>query len=95
MNDKVINMLGLAKKAGRLITGEEMVLETIRSGKSRIVIVAKDASGNTKKKFHDKCRYYHVPIFEYGSKADFGHASMTISDINFAESIKKYLADLQ
>ena len=91
MNDKVINMFGLAKKAGRLITGEDMVLDTIRSGKAGIVIVVKDASDNTKKMFHDKCSYYHVPIFEYGSKSDFGHASMAIKDVNFAESIKKLL----
>ena len=91
MNDKVISMLSLAKKAGRLISGEEMVIDFIRSGKKGIVIVTADASDNTKKLFHDKCKYYHVPIYEYGTRLDLGHVSMAVSDKNFAESIRKLL----
>ncbi|MDO4938400.1 MAG: ribosomal L7Ae/L30e/S12e/Gadd45 family protein [Lachnospiraceae bacterium] len=91
MNDRVISMLGLANKAGRLICGEEMVLDFIRSGKRGIVIISTDASDNTKKLFHDKCRYYHIPIYEYGTRTDTGHVSMAISDKNFADSIKKLL----
>ena len=88
MEDKAYRMLGLARRAGKLICGEEMVLDSIRSRKAGIVIVATDASDNTKKMFRDKCSYYHIPIYEYALKADFGHASMAISDKNFAESIK-------
>ncbi len=89
MNDRITGMLGLAKKAGKLISGEDMVLDAIRSRKAGIVIVAEDASDNTKKLFHDKCRYYGIRIYEYGTKAESGHASMAICDRNFAESIKK------
>ena len=89
MNNRIAGMLGLAKKAGRLVSGEEMVIDSVRSGKAGLVIVATDASANTKKLFHDKCSYYHVPIYEFGTKADTGHASMAVTDRNFAESIRK------
>lgn len=89
MNDRVKGMLGLAKKAGKLVNGEEMVLDSIRSGKAYIVIVSTDASDNTRKLFHDKCSYYRVPIYDYGTRIDLGHVSLAVCDRNFAESIKK------
>lgn len=89
MNDKIKGMMGLAKRAGKLIGGQELVLEAIRSGKAEIVIITTDASDNTKKMFRDKCDYYHVPIFEYAEKTDFGNASMAVCDENFAGALKK------
>ena len=48
---KVLGSLGLAMKAGDVVSGEFMTEKAIREGIARLVIVAKDASGNTKKKF--------------------------------------------
>ena len=89
--DKAVNMLGLAKRAGRLTGGETMVLDAIRSGKAKLVIVTEDASEGTKKLFNDKCAYYHVPIYECAHKYDFNHASMALCDNDFADAIKKLL----
>lgn len=89
MNDRIKGMLGLAKKAGKLVSGEEMVLDAIRSGKAGMVIVTTDASDNSRKLFHDKCSFYRVPVFDYGTREDFGHVSMAVTDRNFADSIKK------
>ena len=41
--DKVLGMLGLAKKAGRLEVGEEPVDACVHAGRARLVIVAGDA----------------------------------------------------
>lgn len=89
--NKLINMLGLAKRAGKLSGGETAVLEAIRSGKAELVLIATDASDNTKKMFNDKCTYYGVPVYECISKNDFGHASLVISDRNFSDAIRKLL----
>ena len=43
-------MLGLAMRAGKLITGEEMTINEIRKRKVNLVIVTIDASENTQKK---------------------------------------------
>jgi len=87
MNEKASGMIGLARRAGKLIWGEDTVLEAIRSGKAQLVLIAGDASDNTKKLFNDKCSYYRVKVFEYGTKADFGHASMAVVDKNFSDAI--------
>lgn len=47
-------MLGLAMRAGKLITGEEMTINEIRKRKVNLVIVTIDASENTQKKVSDK-----------------------------------------
>lgn len=68
MNSKVYSFIGLATKAGKLISGEDTCERAIKSGKVSLIIVAGDASDNTKKKFHDMCRYRGVNIRIYGEK---------------------------
>ncbi|MDH6363040.1 ribosomal protein L7Ae-like RNA K-turn-binding protein [Enterococcus sp. PF1-24] len=58
----VLNFLGLAMRAGKLVTGEEMVIKTIQKEQAKFVFVANDASENTRKRLTDKCLYYKVPI---------------------------------
>ena len=48
--DKILSLIGLATKAGRCISGETMTESETKSGKAKLVIVASDASENTKKK---------------------------------------------
>ena len=54
---KVLGSLGLAMKAGDVVSGEFMTEKAIREGIERLVLVAKDASGNTKKKCADSCHF--------------------------------------
>ncbi len=49
-NQKFLNLLGLAMRAGKLVTGEELTLKDIRANKAKFVFVAQDASENTRKK---------------------------------------------
>lgn len=60
--DKLINLLGLAQRAGRLITGEEQVLQAIRKNKVQLVFLAKDAGPNLQKKITDKSNYYKIEV---------------------------------
>jgi ribosomal protein L7Ae-like RNA K-turn-binding protein len=57
-----MSLLGLANRARKIISGEELSVKEIRSGKARLVLLSADASENTKKKITDKCRSYEVPI---------------------------------
>ncbi|MBO0419670.1 L7Ae/L30e/S12e/Gadd45 family ribosomal protein [Vagococcus fluvialis] len=72
--DKFLNLLGLATKAGKLISGDETTLKGVRSGKPKLVIVATDASEATIKKFRDKCDYYETPILVTCTKAELSYA---------------------
>ena len=96
--DKVLSLIGLAMKAGRCTSGETMTENETKLGRARLVIVASDASDNTKKKFRDMCEFYKVPICFYGDKDTLGHAmgkefraSLAILDEGFADGIRKEL----
>ena len=64
MNDKntTENSLGLAKKAGAIISGTELVIDSIRKKKAVHVFVCSDASEGTVKKLRDKAAFYQIPV---------------------------------
>jgi len=95
---KFYRMLGLAKKAGYLAGGEFMTEKMVKEGRSRLVIVASDASDNTKKNFTDMCTFYKTPIAFAGDKVSLGHAigcefraSLTIQDEGMANAVRKLI----
>ncbi len=61
-NQKTLSMLGLMIKAGKLISGEELVINNVRANKVELVLLATDASDNTKKKVNDKCKTYNTKV---------------------------------
>lgn len=94
--DKVMGLIGLATKAGKTVSGEFCTEREVKSGKAKLVIVAKDASENTRKKFKNMCDFYKVPVCFYQDKIALGHAagkefraSLAILDEGFSKSIKK------
>ena len=96
--DKVLSLISLATKAGRCASGEFMTEGQTKSGRASLVVVAEDASDNTKKKFRDMCKFYKVPMIVYGDKDTLGHAmgkefraSLAILDEGFAKGIRKQL----
>ena len=74
MSGTFLQTLGLAMCARELATGEELVLQEVRSGKAHLVIIAEDASENTRKKMQAKCSSYNTPLLAYGSRQELGHA---------------------
>ena len=96
--DKVLSLLGLSARAGKIASGEFAAETAVKSGKATLVIVAEDASANTKKLFHDKCSFYEVPVFDYGTKETLGHsigkelrASVAVLDTGLANAIISHL----
>ncbi len=97
-NDKAISMISMAAKAGKVASGEFSVEKAVKEGKAYMVIVSKEASDNTVKKFSNMCFYYKVPMYIYGTKEVLGHhigkearASLEILDEGFKNSIVKNL----
>ena len=93
---KIFSMLGLARKAGKLVSGEFMTENSIKSGKARLVIISEEASDNTRKHFKDMCSYRNVPCVEFGTKEELGHytgsemrASLALTDQGFADAISR------
>lgn len=99
MTNKWINDLGLAKRAGKVVTGGR-VLESIRNNKAKLVIVASDASDNTKKRIFDKSKFYNVPCYElcdsFTLSKSLGMISRmyaAVNDDNFAQLIIKKIKE--
>ena len=67
-------MISLAARAGNVVSGEFATEKAIQKMKARLVIVSTDASDNTVKKFTDKCDFYKIPIYIYGTKESLAHA---------------------
>ena len=96
--NKTMGLIGLATKAGKTAGGEFLTEREVKSGRAALVIVAEDASGNTKKKFQNMCEYYKVPIRFYGDKDTLGHAmgkqfraSLAVLDEGLAKGIRKHM----
>lgn len=95
-NDRVLNLIGLAQKAGRVVSGEFMTEKAVKTGEAALVILAEDASGNTKKKFGNMCEFYGVPLRIYAARDFLGHAmgkefraSLAVTDEGLAQAIMK------
>lgn len=95
---KILSLISLATKAGKTVSGEFCTEKEIKSGRAAAVIVAGDASDNTKKKFKNMCDFYEVPIYFYADKDTLGHAmgkefraSLAVLDEGFAKGMKKHM----
>lgn len=80
------------------MSGELQTVDAVKSGTACLVIIAQDASANTKKLFNNKCSYYEIPVHEYGTKEDLGRAigkdlrsSLGVCDAGLADAIIKQL----
>ena len=71
-NNKVLSLLGLATKAGKVASGEFSTEKSVKTGKGFLVLVADDASQNTRKKFQNMCDFYEVPIYFIANKEELG-----------------------
>lgn len=93
--DKALQMIGMAQRAHGVGSGEFMTETTVKEGRAYLVIVACDASANTKKNFTNMCAFYRVPYREYGTKETLGHAigkeyraSLSVTNEGLAREIK-------
>ncbi|NMB33049.1 MAG: 50S ribosomal protein L7ae [Clostridium sp.] len=72
MIEKIYSFLGLARKANKLISGDEVCERALKAGKVDLLIVAEDASLNTRKKFMDACNYNNIKFKIFGKKGLLG-----------------------
>jgi ribosomal protein L7Ae-like RNA K-turn-binding protein len=96
--NKIEQYLGLAARAGRIITGEELVVKAIRNKQVQLVVLADDASDNTRKKVTDKCKSFGVPLRLYADRNRLGHCIgkeqrvvVGVKDAGFARELLKHM----
>ena len=72
--NKVLGMLGLAIRAGKVVSGEFKSLQAVKNGQSQLVIMASDISDNGRKSIVNACRFYGVEYIELGMSQELGKA---------------------
>ena len=102
MNNKLLTYIGFAKRANKISSGEFICKKAIKSHQSKLIIIAEDASDNTKKSIKNSCSFYKVEYIEYADMAQLGKATgggeravISINDENLAKAIKKSYSILE
>src|SRR5690606_352101 len=93
---KFLNMLGLAQRARKLVSGEDLCLKSLQNGTCHLMIVASDASFKTLDKFKKKCYFYNIPIIDDFSTEELSIAIgkemrklLAITDGGFAKALQE------
>lgn len=99
---KLLGLLGFAARARKLVCGTDMCRDEVRRGNLSLVLVASDASANTKKRISDACKYYsadmcHIPVTADLLSSRIGKAAnitvVGITDINFINGIAALMSE--
>lgn len=90
------SLLGLAMRAGKVVSGDELVQKAVRLQQAKLVVIAADASANTKKRLYDKCTHYDIRQLEYGTMRQLGHsvgknerAALAVIDAGFVKGLER------
>lgn len=97
--DKALSMIGIAAKARKAVSGECQTQNAVKAREACLVIVANDASDNTKKLFRNKCAFYQTDLVFFGDMESLGHcmgkecrSSLAITDEGLAAAVKEKIA---
>ena len=97
---RVLGMLGLAMRAGKVVIGTEQTIISLQKGKVKMVLVSGNASDGTKKKISSKCEFYKTRLEELPIDTDelgrllgktYTPAIVGITDENFTNAIIKII----
>ncbi len=93
-NDRLLTLMGFAQKSGNLMTGEDTCIINIRKDKVSLVIIAADASDNTKRRFKGMCESRGIPFREVLDRAHLSHAIGKHNRTVFAIANKKFAKNI-
>ena len=94
--DKVLNLLGLAQRAGKLSSGDFIVEKAMKKKTPKLVLLAGDCAANNEKKYIQLAELHHIPLRKVGSKETLGTAIgqhvrvvLAVEDESFAKALLK------
>lgn len=97
-NNKVLGLLGLATKAGKVCFGYDACVDLIEKNKVKLIIVAIDASDRTKRNLEFICKNNNVKICFFGKLDELSRAIgknnkavIGIKEASFANEIEKII----
>ena len=72
--NRVLGLIGLSAKAGKVECGADAVEECIKRGKAKLVIVSEDAADRTKENFEFLSKQQRVNFVVYANKDELSKA---------------------
>lgn len=103
-SDAVLRFLGLAMRAGKVVSGFDMVSASIRKGEAEMIIIAEDISKNTLSKILDvvsESKNESVDAYRFESSFNLGNAIgkpsralIAVTDKGFATKLSSMLSEL-
>lgn len=95
MTERIYSLLGIARRAGKITSGESQVEAMLKKGKGNLLVLAEDAPG-TYKKYSQWAQDLNIPVLIFGKKQDLGKAiglslrsTILVMDEGFAKAILK------
>ena len=93
MNTRIQSLIGIARRAGKVASGDAQVEAMLKKRKGFLLIIAEDAQG-AQKKYNSWASDLKLPILVTGTKLDIGHSiglsprsAVLILDRGFAKAI--------
>ena len=99
---RALSMIGLCKKAGRLLSGVPIVCDALREGRVHLVVYASGAAENSVKRVCDKANSYSTAAIAVDASPEAlgksigkpgAVAAVGILDAGFAAAIQKILEE--
>ncbi len=99
--DKILNLISLATKAGKVKTGEFLTTKTLQEDLGYLVVIATDTSEKSTKRLMGISENYDCRSVVYGTKAELGKFTgkkeksvIVICDKGLADAIVKKLDNI-
>ncbi len=98
MNDRVLSLLGLSRRAGKLTLGFDAVCGSVMKNESKLILAAGDASDGTMRKLRNRLSESEINIRELPYDMEAINAAIgkpvrliSINDSGFAKRINELL----
>jgi len=98
LEEKILNLLSMAARARRVISGMTLTVEAVKKGEAKLLLLAKDASEDTKKDVHILAEKNSLNIYEILNKNALGsiigkeeRAVVTVLDEGFSNALQKII----
>lgn len=100
MREKILNLLGLMRRANAIALGEDQSADALRAGKAKLLLLSADAADNARRKAENLSEGRNVQLVplpfdrgELGKALGVGGCSVAaVTDLGFADAFMKLLA---
>ncbi len=99
-NQQIMNLLSMAQRARRIVSGAFAVEQALKAGKAELLIMAADAAEESKKNMLTLADKYKVPYVEALDRDLLGsclgkeyRAAAVLTDAGFAAKLKKLMEE--